>query len=603
MAVKKDDISEQLMGSIAQSSDAISNSTQPDYCSYSRDKLIEELKKLTDMNLIPDIGDKPELIKAAFYKRLKLEIEQKHKKFLEEGGVEEDFKLLPDEKEQEFKRCYKRYRELKQKYTIEFEKQKEKNYQQRLLILDELIALLTRQESLNKTFEEFRDIERRFRQAGPVPQVKLAELMNQYNTLVEKFYDYVRINKELRDFDLKKNLDFKESLIVKSQLLLDEPDVITAFRKLQDYHEQWRDSGPVAKAYKDDIWNRFKSVTTAINKKHHEFFRKLKDELDNNLEKKLNICAEIEKIIEVPFTSFADCRKKTETIMDLQKKWKETGNVPRKEMITVMRRFRKAGNSFFKKKREYMGMIREQFAENSKKKIAVCETIEQMINPPDWEAASKEVIRIQRQWRDMGPVGKKEGEELWQRFSAACDGFFKRKAAYHKSLISVSDDNCKKKDLMLREFEAVKPSGDLDQDIKTIREFQQQWNAVGSIPPAKREGLQKRFNMLVNNWYQSLPLDERKKQLYLFKNRIHQLSLQESSGKLLYEERDRLIRQLHQMEHDIIKWENNMGFFRASKSAEKLLADMNGKIVLARNDIKQMEEKIKVIDNYLSNKK
>lgn len=567
-----------------------------DYSTYSQIELVNALRELLDNKGDHDIKDDVEAIKSAFYKLVKDEADEQEKQFLEDGGDEEEFEPEENPYEQDIKDLLKRYRQIRHEFNKKLEQEKELNLQIKYDIIEEIKSLIHKEESINKTFQEFRDLQQRWREIGLVPQAKMKDLWDTYHFHVENFYDYIKINKELRDLDLKKNLEMKIRLCEQAEELLLETNTIKAFNHLQKLHERWREIGPVPRENKDDIWERFKAATAKINKKHQEYFEGRKNEQKKNLEAKRALCEQVEEINEMELTSHKEWGEKSKEVVNLQKVWRTIGFAPRKDNNKIYKRFREACDKFFDAKREFYSKNKELQQNNLQLKTDLCLQAEALKDSEDWRKTTQDLINIQKQWKEIGPVPRKQSDALWKRFRAACDYFFEKKSEHFSSIDTEQEDNLKEKEELIKEVEAFKSTGDADEDLRNLKDFQRRWTEIGHVPIKRKDDIQKQFRNAINKLFDDLKLDESKRNLLNFRTKIASFSESSRGQNKMRLERDKYMTKLKQLENDLVLLDNNIGFFAKSKNAETLIEDVKRKIEQTRDKIEFLKDKIRVID-------
>ncbi|MBU8892023.1 MAG: DUF349 domain-containing protein [Bacteroidales bacterium] len=571
--------------------------TDIDYAKLSREDLVKELSGVIDTLPINEIRKEVEGIKAFFYKKQKALNEQKRKDFLGAGGNIDDFALVEDPVETELKDLFKRYRRLKADSNRQLEQVKEVNLEKKSAIIEELKELVNKDESIGDTFKEFRELQLRWKEIGQVPQQKLKDLWSTYHHHVEKFYDYININKELRDLDLKKNLEIKIGLCEKAEKLMDESSVVTAFKTLQKFHNQWREIGPVPNESKDEIWERFKEATRVINKNHQDYFKGLKDEQKSNLERKEKLCVQAEEIAEIKLESHKEWSAKTEAIIEIQKVWRTIGFAPKKENNKIYARFRNACDSFFGNKREFYAQNKELQDENLNKKIELCEKAESLQESTDWKATTKDLINIQKEWKTIGPVSKKQSDKVWKRFRATCDHFFNRKSEYYANIDQEYDANLNLKKDIIEKIKKYEFSTNVKENFEALKKFQEEFSEVGFVPYKLKDKIQNEFREELNKLFDKLKVDDKEKNLLKFQTRLDTLQHKPKSSNKIKHERDKFFNKIKKLESDISLWENNIGFFSSdSDEAKEMLKDYHKKIESAKKEMAIMEEKIRMID-------
>ncbi|MGD2036029.1 MAG: DUF349 domain-containing protein [Bacteroidales bacterium] len=569
-----------------------------DYTKLSKEDLVKVLKDLIDSGEVGELRGEVESIKSNFYKKLKADHEAIKKKFLDEGGQLEDFKLEENPVETELKELLQKYKELKNEYNKKLEEDKVKNLEEKYRIIEGIKELVNSQESLNKTFHDFRELQSRWHETGPVPQQNLKDLWESYHYQVEAFYDYIKINKELRDLDLKKNLEAKIKLCERAEELLLEPSVVEAFRQLQKLHDRWREVGPVPIDKRTEIWERFKGTTSKINRKHQEYFVNLKQEQKKNYEEKLLLCEKAEEINTLELENHKDWEEKSKELIELQKVWKSIGFAPKKHNTQVYERFRKACDGFFDKKRRYYSHNREEQQHNLELKTELCIQAEALQDNTDWKKTTNEMIALQKRWKEIGPVPIKQSDKIWKRFRAACDVFFNNKSNYFSRIDTRYEENLKMKNDLIKEIEDFKLTDQVDKNLESLNELQRRWSEIGYVPLRDKNEVQERYRQAINSKFDQLKLDESKKSLLKFRSRVENIVDKPNSSNRLRNEREKCFNKLKQLENDITLWENNIGFFTESENAESMITDVNKKIENARKKIEQLKGKIRIIDEF-----
>ncbi|MCR5708909.1 MAG: DUF349 domain-containing protein [Bacteroidales bacterium] len=572
-------------------------------------EIVDMFKELVEGENMQQLYKNAEALKAAFYKKLRKEkiasgIIEQPVEAVEESAQEAapETEAEPAEGQAEaaeaaeeapatanpfaalergFKDLYNQYRIRRAAFTQELEKNKEENYQQKLAIIDELKALVEASDDLGHSFPRFRDIQSRWRAVGPVPQAKVKDLYDTYQHYVELFYDYVKINKEFRDLDFKKNLEAKEKLCAKAEALAEEEDVPAAFRTLQKLHEQWKELGPVSKEFRETIWDRFKAATAVINKKHQAYYDSQKGSQRENLEAKAALCEKVEAIAQTEIKDSTQWNALTKEIEQIQKDWKKIGFASKKDNQKVYDRFRAACDAFFARKRDFYSDFKSQMQDNLAQKVALCEKAEALKDSTDWKKTADEIIDLQRQWKEIGPVSRKKSDQIWKRFRAACDAFFSNRDKNAGGQNAEQMQNLEKKHQLIDEIKAF--AADEAQDLReALRDFQQRWNAIGFVPFKEKGRVQDAFRKAIAEKFGDA---------------------REGAGRLVSKaeravrsERDRLVQKFMKKEQEIATYENNMGFFSKSKNAEALLAELHKKIDLAKQELASLEEDIKEFD-------
>lgn len=569
-----------------------------DYTTYSKEELISELKSLLEKDDIIERKDQVELIKTHFYKKHNAENTEKRKEFLENGGDVAEYKIEQDPLEDELKELYKEFKSKKAKHNQEIEQQKQENLKKKYNIIDQIQKLTESKESLNQTFHDFKELQQEWREAGPVPQSEIKNLWQTYNYQIEKFYDYIKINKELRDLDFKKNLELKMGLCEKAEELLLESNIVKAFRELQKYHAQWREIGPVPHEKREELWERFKEATNKINKKHQEYFESRKKEEKNNLKAKILLCEKAEELSNVDIKSHREWEAKSKEVIELQKIWKLIGFVPKKESNKIYDRFREACDEFFNKKREFYAKTKAEQETNLQLKTELCIQAEALSDSTEWKKTTEEYIKIQKDWKTIGPVARRHSDAIWKRFRTACNKFFERKNEHFSNIDAEQDKNLELKQALIEKIKSFESIDDAEANLNALKSFQKEWTQIGYVPIKKKDEVQKAFRQAINSQFEKLNIDERKRSELKFANKLKSLQSSPKANSKMRFEREKLINQLERIRSDIQLWENNIGFFAKSKNAESLIQDVKKKISSAKRNEASIIERLKMMDNY-----
>ena len=530
-----------------------------------------------------------EAIKIALYKQHRAKVEAEKRAFVEAGGDETAFTPSVDEDEVRFKELFAVYRNERDKHIAMLEANKEENLKIKLAIIDELKELINSEENINTTFARFRELQQRWKEAGLVPQQNVKDVWETYNLYVENFYNYIKINRELRDLDLKKNYEAKLALCEQAEELALESQIVEAFRKLQKLHDEWRETGPVAIEFKESLWERFKEASSRINKRHQEHFETLKSEQMKNLALKQELCEKTEALLTRETLTRKDWNKASEELLEIQKVWKTIGFAPKKDNNRIYERFRTACDKFFELKRNFYAGVKNEMEHNLALKQELCAEAEALAVSEDWKHATDELIALQARWKQVGPVARRHSDAIWKRFRAACDKFFERKSAHFSSVDSEHEENLKLKRALIEEMKTadIKAGG-----FDMVKEFQRRWSQIGFVPIKLKDALQKEYKAIVDGMFSTLRSSERDRSMNRFKERVSNMK----GGNQLRSERERLYNKIKQMEQDIALLENNIGFFSKSKNAEALIADVREKIARSKRDMAELIEKVRLID-------
>ena len=574
-------------------------------------KPVESVLKLTKEEILAKLKEvvadvenvaKPEIdgLKQSFYKLHNAEQDAARKLFIENGGAAENFVPQTDCVEEEFKNIMSVIKEKRSALTAELEKQKEMNLQVKLSIIEELKELVESPDDANKSYTEFKKLQQQWNEVKLVPQAKVNELWKNYQLYVEKFYDLLKLNNEFREYDFKKNLEIKTHLCEAAEKLADEEDVVSAFHQLQKLHQEFRDTGPVAKELRDEIWARFKAASTTVNRRHQQHFEALKEVEQHNLDQKTVICEIIEAIDYKELTNFASWESKTQEVIALQNKWKTIGFAPQKMNVKIFERFRKACDEFFRKKGEFFKSLKEGMNENLEKKRALCEKAEALKDSTDWKATADELTKLQKEWKTIGPVAKKYSDAVWKRFISACDYFFEQKNKATSSQRSVEQENLEQKKNIIEKLNAIDDQMDTEGATQLVRDLMKEWNGVGHVPFKEKDRIYKQYHSQVDKLFERFNISASNKKLSNFKSTIS--SIQEGSPQALYREREKLVRAFDNMKNELQTYENNLGFLTtSSKKGNSLLTEINRKVEKLKADIELVKEKIKVVDENIKN--
>jgi len=567
----------------------------------SKEELVKKLKEV--LTLSTPIKNEIDAIKQAFYKKHKAEQSEELKKHLEAGGIKEEFEQKVDALEEELKEIIAEYRNIKAEQTQKIQQEKESNLAVKEKILEQFKALtddLDSIENVNEAINKVRALQQEWKNTGAVPQEQSNDLWKNYQLYNEKFYDYVKINNELREYDLKKNLELKTAICEQAEKLSEISDVQTAFRILQALHDEWKEIGPVVRELREEIWERLKAASSVVNKKHQDYFEAKKQEEEKNLAEKTALCEQIESTDYTLLKNYKDWEEKTKEIIEIQGLWKRIGFAPKKANIKVYERFRKACDDFFQQKNEFFQRAKNELNENLEKKIKLCEQAEALQDSTEWKETSDKMIKLQKEWKAIGAVPRKQSDIVWKRFLAACDHFFEQKNKSTSGERQEQEKNLEQKKAIVAKIEAL--------DIENPKEaFQQlknligEWNNIGFVPFKEKDKIYKTFKKATDEMFDKLKVDEQNRRLHTFKTSIEELSSGKSSHSL-FRERDKLKKDLEFLSNEISTYENNIGFFSSSsKKADKLIKDMEKKIENLKDERNLLLKKIEVIESNLEN--
>lgn len=561
----------------------------------------EILEKLTD--LVGAAADatrnEVEALKQAYYKIHRSEVDELKKAFLTAGGEEKDFVAPEDETESKIKELLNVYKEKRAAILAEEERVKAANYALKLQLIDQLKALTESQEDFNKLYNDFKDIQQRWKEVKAVPQEHVSELWKNYQIYSEKFYDIIKINNQFRDYDFKKNLEMKTALCETVEKLQTEPDVISAFHQLQKLHQQWREIGPVAKELREDLWSRFKAASTIINKRHQEHFEGLKAKEQENLEAKTAICEQIENIDFPALKSFKDWEEKNKEVIALQDKWKTIGFAPKKSNVKIFERFRAACDVYFNRKSEFYKNIKDEMEKNLALKKALCEKAEALKDSTDWKSTTEKMIALQKEWKTIGSVARKHSDAVWKRFITACDYFFEQKNKNASSQKSVEQTNLAAKKALIEKINTI-DEADHDEALAALKGYMTEWNTIGHVPFKEKDKIYKEYHEAVDKQFDRLKVDQNDRKMQTFRNSLSDMSNGERGKGKLYGEREKLMRMYERMKNELQTYENNIGFLSiSSKGGGGLLKEMERKIDKLKDEMALIIKKIDAIDENL----
>ena len=562
------------------------------YAELSKEGLIEALEKIVNRDDVHKCKSYVDYIKTLFYKQINADVEQQREKFIENGYEPKDFRATPDPLEDKFKALFDQYRDKRNKYNEQLEQEKLNNLKLKQEIVSKIEDLINSQDNINHTFDEFKNLQKQWREIGIVPQTEAKKLWESYNYQVERFYDIVKINRELRDLDLKKNTEQKIKLCERAEELLLESKVVKAFNELQKLHEQWREIGPVFAAQKEEIWERFKKATYTINKKHQDYYANLKKEQENNFRAKTILCEKAEEIIAKDYHSRAEWDAQNKEILSLQQFWKMIGFAPKKHNNAVYERFRNACDKFFEKKREYYTQNKEEEENNLQLKEDLCVQAEGLKDSTDWKKTTDILKRLQLKWKTIGPVPRKHSEEVWQRFRAACNTFFDNKKKHFDSIDKEQEENLRLKEQLIAEVENFQSADSDEKNIAALKEMQKRWSEIGLVPISKKDALYDRFRKAIDAQFAKINIDEAKRNEIKMKHLIEAAQTNPQALEKLRNERDRLKGRLDTLNQQIALSENNLGFFAKSKNADAMIQSFRQKMEKQKEEAKSLQSLI-----------
>ena len=559
----------------------------------SKKEVIERLKEIAHSDDDPQ-KDEVEYLKTTFYKLHFAEREADMKAYIEAGGDPDTYKVTPDEDENTFKAEMSVIKEKRAKLFLEQEKEKQENLKKKLDIIEKIKAMATSPEEANKSYQDFKKLQQEWKEIKLVPAEKANELWRNYQLYVEQYYDLLKLNNEAREYDFKKNLEIKTHLCEAAEKLADENDVISAFHQLQKLHQEYRETGPVAKELREEIWARFKAASTVINKRHQQHFEELRSKEEENLTKKTALCEKVEEIAKEEIKNAGDWDKKTKEIIAIQAEWKTIGFAPQKMNVKIFERFRAACDDFFGRKADYFKELKQKFAENAEKKKALVEQAQALQDSTDWKATSDKLVALQKEWKTIGMVPKKLGDKLWSDFLTACNHFFDARNNANAGTRTEERANLEKKRDIISQLKALADNAEEDIQEK-VRELVDQYNAVGHVPFKEKDNVYKEYHDILDRLYKELNITTARRRLDKFRSNLKNVA--EKGADALDNERSRLMRRYEQLKQEVQTYENNIGFLNASsKKGNSLIDEMNRKVQKLKDDMNLVREKIKAID-------
>lgn len=558
-----------------------------------KQEVVDRLKEIVASDEAP-VKEEIDLLKTVFYKLHIAEREARLKEYINGGGNPEVYQVLPDETEETFKAQMAVIREKRAQIMQQQEAEKQANLEKKLEIIEKIKAMATSPDEAGKSFGEFKELQQQWKDIKNVPADKANELWRNYQLYVEQFYDLLKLNSEAREYDFKKNLEMKTKLCEAAEKLADEEDVISAFHQLQELHQQYREIGPVAKELREEVWARFKAASTVINKRHQQHFEDLRAKEEENLARKTALCEKVEELGKAENKGAADWEKRSKEIIDIQNEWKTIGFAPQKMNVKIFERFRAACDDFFGRKAEYFKALKATFSENIEKKKALVEKAQALADSTDWKATSDKLIALQKEWKTIGMVPKKLGDQLWQDFLGACNKFFEARNAAGAGQRNEEHANLEKKQGIIEQLKALAENA-AEATREKVQALTEEYNKVGHVPYKEKDKLYEAYHEVLDRIYKELNISTKRRRLNDFKANIKNVA--KRGEEALDNERGRLVRRFDQLKQEIQTYENNLGFLNASsKKGNSLIDEMNRKVQHLRDDLELVRQKIKAID-------
>jgi len=559
-------------------------------------QLVEMLEELVQDSDIQNIKDKVAAIRLHFNKLNKEDMDNELDQFLQGGGEAESFQHVEDPIEQRFNAAFGIFKANRAKQNEDLEKQKVENLSKKQAILDELKEIIASDESLKKTYDDFHALQDRWKEIGPVPAAENSNLWNNYHFLVEKFFDKVRIGRELRDLDMKKNLDSKIELCEKAEELLDEKSITKAFKALQKLHEDWKEVGPVPQDKKDEIWERFKAATDKINQIRREHYSKIEEEQTSNLETKKALCDKAEELIAEDYQSVNAWQKKSTELAEIFGIWKTVGPASKKDNEEIWQRFRGTMDTFFAKKKAFFAGLKDRQTENLERKTQLCIEAEALMDSSEWKTVTEQMKKLQEEWKTIGPVPKRHTDKIWKRFRAACDTFFNRKNEHFSGRRTEEDANLAAKKALIEEIKAFQLTPSRNENMEAIKAFQKRWIEIGYVPMKHKDAINKEYRELIDGLFDMMRKNQNEASTNEFREMMEGWKDDPSANDKVRRERLTLQNRIQKLRDEIAAMENNIGFFSNSKNSELMRAEYEKKINKAKEDLKVLEAKLKIAE-------
>ena len=563
-----------------------------------QEEVVARVKELAEADA-PAEKQELDALKQAFYKIHKANVAAARAQFIENGGESEAFLPAPNVLEDDFKAAMNVIKQKRAELQAELDRQKEENLQKKQEILERIKVLSATPEEANQAYKEFKELQNQWKELTLVPAEKANELWKTYQLYVEQYYDQLKLNNEFREYDFKKNLEIKTRLCETAEKLNEEADVISAFQQLQALHQEFKETGPVAKELREEIWARFKAASTAVNKRHQQYFEELKQKEEENLAHKTALCEKIEAVDLTAIKTATAWEAQTQQIIEMQKEWRTIGFAPQKMNVKIFERFRGACDRFFTEKAAFFKRLKEEQAQNLAKKTELCEKAEALKDSTDWKATADKLMQIQKEWKTIGAVPKKHSESLWQRFIGACDYFFEQKGKNTASQRGEEKENLQKKEQVIEKLKALLESDEEENKQDAVRELMREWNEIGFVPFKEKDKIYKAYHETVDQLFKALTMSAARRRLDNFKNNLKNDA--KEGGQGLSRERERLVRAYENKRSEIKTYENNLGFLTcSSKKGSNLLNEMNKKMEKLKDELNLIGEKIAAIDKEMS---
>lgn len=584
-------VTEEVVNQVSETQ-KVSEESLTNYAAMDKKQLVEVLQNLAQQP-VNEVKEDVVRVRVAFAAIRKEELAKEKEAFIAKGNEEAAFAPAADELEEQFKSLYSEIKEKRAAYNAAQDALKAENLAKKREIISKINEIAEDADNVNRQYSTVQQLQQDFKAIGEVPSENDTEVWKSYQVAVERFYDLLKMNKELRDYDFKKNLEQKQALCAEAEALDEEADIVDAFKKLQHLHTSWREIGPVSKEIREELWTRFKNASAVINKKYQSFFEERKANEKKNAEGKEALCVKIEAISTDNLKTYAAWDEATKAIIGLQEEWKKLGFASRKVNTELFARFRKSCDEFFAKKAEFFKRMKDELAANLAKKIELCEKAEALKDSTEWKKTTDALIALQKEWKTVGPVVKKHSDAVWKRFIAACDAFFEEKKKQNVNVHSVEHENLKQKKDIIAQINSILENKETEDAPNKVRELMKKWQEVGHVPYKEKDKVYAEYKAAIDKAFEQLDMKAKKARMANFANSINQMS---DTGKV-YHERERLVRAYEMKSQELKTYENNLGFFNAqSKSGNSLVKEMERKIANIKEEIAMLEQKIKLID-------
>lgn len=584
-------VTEEVVNQVSETQ-KVSEESLTNYAAMDKKQLVEVLQNLAQQP-VNEVKEDVVRVRVAFAAIRKEELAKEKEAFIAKGNEEAAFAPAADELEEQFKSLYSEIKEKRAAYNAAQDALKAENLAKKREIISKINEIAEDADNVNRQYSTVQQLQQDFKAIGEVPSENDTEVWKSYQVAVERFYDLLKMNKELRDYDFKKNLEQKQALCAEAEALDEEADIVDAFKKLQQLHTSWREIGPVSKEIREELWTRFKNASAVINKKYQSFFEERKANEKKNAEGKEALCVKIEAISTDNLKTYAAWDEATKAIIGLQEEWKKLGFASRKMNTELFARFRKSCDEFFAKKAEFFKRMKDELAANLAKKIELCEKAEALKDSTEWKKTTDALIALQKEWKTVGPVVKKHSDAVWKRFIAACDAFFEEKKKQNVNVHSVEHENLKQKKDIIAQINSILENKETEDAPNKVRELMKKWQEVGHVPYKEKDKVYAEYKAAIDKAFEQLDMKAKKARMANFANSINQMS---DTGKV-YHERERLVRAYEMKSQELKTYENNLGFFNAqSKSGNSLVKEMERKIANIKEEIAMLEQKIKLID-------